>query len=327
MRLKTILRIACLGVLTGVSMAWAQLSVTYPSTGDILGKSNSIKFLIENATSQARVVVTAKSDTNPANSFSTDGFFDPDGDKKILGTLNLNFDETSATDGTYTVTVQYYTSGTLRETKTIGSIRIDSKDPKFRNVTPRASAYVNQLVTIRGEIEDANLDQWRVKVNDKDITNNTGTTATFSVDWNTANIEQDGSVSISIKADDKAKNSATRTINVTLDRLPPSSQIKSPSGTSYRPTAIIPIVVDITDQYSDSVIVGGVDISLRTMDGQFISRPARKSASASGNALRWIGRIKYTRDLPKQFKLVVKAMDRAGNRAVDQEVVVTISTR
>ncbi len=308
------------------TQAFAQFSVTSPNSGDTLGKTNTIRFLIENITSQARVVATATNNAKPNIRISTEALLDPDADKRILGTLDLNFDETTES-GTYTLQVQYLTQGVVRDTRTITNLTIDTKNPKFRNVTPRSGSFVSVLVPVRAEVEEPGLDRWRVRVNDRDIPNNSGSTTDIAVDWTTSNIENDGPASITIKVDDKARNSATKTINVTLDRVSPSSQVKSPAGVSYRPTSIIPVVIEIADQYEGSVIAGGVNASLYTMDGQYIGRVARRSATNSGATLRWVGRIKGTSRLPKQFKMVVTAIDRAGNRAVDQTVTVNISGR
>jgi len=320
------LRIVLSLMLVGVSSAYAQLTVTNPSSGDVLGKTNQIRFLIENLSSQARVVATATNDQDSSVKFTTEGFFDPDSDKRVLSNLDLNFDETSK-EGTYTLVVQYLTQGTIRETKTINNLRLDVRNPRFRNLTPGTNTFVSGIVPIRAELEESNMDRWRVRVNDRDIPNNTGTNNFVSVDWNPSNIEDDGQVSISLKVDDQAKNTATRNITVTLDRAKPTSAIQSPSTAAYRPTAVIPVVIEIKDQYTGSVLQGGVDVRMVTLDGQFLGKVARKSASNADNGLRWIGRIKATRNLPKQFKIQVTAVDRAGNRAQIQEVTVTIAGR
>lgn len=69
------LRIVLSLMLVGVSSAYAQLTVTNPSSGDVLGKTNQIRFLIENLSSQARVVATATNDQDSSVKFTTEGFF------------------------------------------------------------------------------------------------------------------------------------------------------------------------------------------------------------------------------------------------------------
>lgn len=313
-------------VLSALAAALAQaqtLSVTFPGNNEVLGKTNQIKFLATDATSQVRIVATVTKTDDATTKFTAEGFFDPDSVQRVLGSLDLNFDEATPS-GTYTLVVQLFAQGSLRQTQTINNIKIDTRNPRFRNVSPVNNSFVNNNVSIKATLDEANTDKWRVRVSDKDIPNNTGNNNDVSVVWNTANVENDGAQSISIKVDDKAKNVATRTINVTLDRVNPAIEISSPTNVTYRPGSIIPVIINVNDQFSGSVANTGVNAVIKTLDGRYIAKVARKLVRNNETSLQWIGRIRHTSKFPNSFKIVVTAQDRAGNRAQTQEIIVNI---
>ncbi len=306
------------------ALAWTQtLTVTTPTSGDYLGSTNQLKFLVSGANAQGRVVATTTSQTNANIIFTAEGRFDPDTSRNISASLDLNFDETAPT-GKYTITVDYFEKGVKLQTVTLNDITIDTRAPKFKNVVPSTNSFVNKIVKIRTVLEEVALDTWRVQVNSKDIPNNTGTGNTVNVTWDTSLIEKDGAQTITIRATDKANNTTARSINVTLDRVAPSTTILSPTSITYRPGATIPVSINVDDQYQNSVSATGVIVTMKTLDGQFIARVARSSAQNSGNTLRWLGRVRKPNSSLKQFKIIVTAVDRAGNKAADQEVTVTI---
>lgn len=311
-----------LALLGTMAAAFAQtLTVTSPSSGEFFGQTNQLKFLIDGATSQAKVVSTTTLSTNNSVSFRSEGLFDPDSNNKINGSLNLNFDEATPA-GSYNIRVEYFSQGTLIQTRNISNVRIDTKAPKFRNLAPANGSFLSGLIPISAELEEPNVDLWTVKVNSRDIPSNTGSGTAISVIWDPSTIERDGSQTISIEAKDLARNSASRQIVVNLDRIKPSAAVRSPSTIGYRPGSTIPVQIDITDQFEGSVRGTGVSVTLRTMDGQFIQTVARRGIRQNGNAIQWVGRIQKTSRIPNQFKMVVTVQDRAGNQAVTQEVVV-----
>lgn len=315
---------AVAGCMALAVLAYGQtLQVTSPNDGDYLGTSNQVKFTLTGATSQAKIVATTKRQGDPSTSFRSEGLFDPNVDFKVNASLNLNFDEATPL-GLYDIEVLYYQKGVVVDSTTIKGVNIDTRNPKFKNVTPASGAFVSQFASIRATIEETNLDLWTVQVNNRDIPNNTGTTNSINVGWDTTLIEKDGSQSITITVKDKARNTATRNISVTLDRVAPTIAILSPAQIPYRQGTQIPVSINITDQASNSVTNGGVNVVLKSMTGQFLGRVARRSSRSSDKTLQWTGRISASKRLPKQFKLVVTAVDRAGNEAQSQEVVVTI---
>ncbi|MBN8689739.1 MAG: hypothetical protein J0L72_02985 [Armatimonadetes bacterium] len=318
-------RFLWIGVTTVLaSGAWAgTIQITSPRTGDFLGRTNQLKFTTTNSFAQARVAATITNVANPLIRFTKQGDFDPNDENKITGNLDLNFDR-STPEGLYTIVVTVTEPGNSYPVTTISNVTIDVVEPKFLDSNPLSGTFVRGLVPIQLSLQENNIEEWRVQVNGTDIPNNTGNTSTVNVTWDTAAIERDGSQSINIKVDDKAKNSANKGINVTLDRVAPSIQILSPTSTAFRPGATIPVAVDILDQFSGSVTPLAVDVSMYTTGNVLIGRVARISARNSGNNLNWTGRIRNTRVLPRQFYLRVTAIDRAGNPATTQQVTVNL---
>lgn len=309
-------------------VAQAQIfKVSSPTSGDFLGRNNSIRFTITGASFQARVVATYTSTEtdaggNPVARFQFETLGDPNPGGEINGSINTNFSETAPT-GIYTLKVEYFSQGNLINTVNISNLTIDTRNPKFRGTTPGNNSFVNRVVVIRADIEESNLKKWTVTVGDKEIPNNTGTTNPVRVDWDTSNIEKDGPQSISIQVEDQARNIATKTISVTLDRIKPVITISSPTTAPYRPRSNVPVSIEIADQGAGSVAAASVSVSLRTLDGQFIGKVARISARQNGNNLSWTGRIRKSARFPSKVKVVVTAVDRAGNAATIQEVTLT----
>lgn len=317
-------RIAITTLALAASLAQAQtLSVTFPGNNEVLGKTNQIKFLSTDANSQIRIVATVTKNDDANIKFTAESFFDPDSVQRVLGSLDLNFDEATPS-GTYTLVVQLFAQGSLRQTQTVSNIKIDTRNPRFKNVSPTNNSFVSLSVLIKAILDEANIDKWRVRVSDRDIPNNTGNGNDVSVTWDTTSVENDGPQSISIKVDDKAKNQATRTVNVTLDRVNPAIEISSPTNVAYRPGSIIPVIVNVNDQFQNSVSNTGVNVVIKTIDGRYIAKVARKLVRNNDTTLQWIGRIRHTSKFPNTFKIVVTAQDRAGNRAQTQEIIVNI---
>jgi len=319
---KLLLAVVSLATLMGSALAQT-LTVTSPNDNDFLGRNNRLRFTIRSLSSQARVVVTTVNVARPTIKFSTEGLFDPNVSNEVNDSLSLNFDAATPT-GKYTISVEMFVQGTSRSTTTISNVEIDTRNPRFKNVAPANNAFVNRIVPIRADLDEPNPKLWRVSVNDRDIPNNSGEDTRIRVSWDTEQIEFDGSQSISLRAEDRAQNVATRSINVTLDRVASTTTVLSPGNVNYRPGATIPVSIQVVDQFSGSVNALGVTVELRTLDGRYLGRVSRLSVRGTDNGLLWTGRIRLGSNLPKQFKLVTRVTDRAGNVAQNQEVVVTI---
>jgi hypothetical protein len=61
------------------------------------------------------------------------------------------------------------------------------------------------------------------------------------------------------------------------------------------------------------------------MSGNLLGLVPRRSVSSNGTKVTWTGRLRITASIPDQFKIIVEAIDRAGNVAVVQEVTVTVT--
>ena len=310
------------------SAAWAAtITVTSPTSGDFLGKTNKVNFNITGSSKQVTVTVVATLDSDPLTKVQVEEKFSPDVDGKIDDSINLNFAE-STPEGSYTLTVTAVESGNTYNTVPDINVNVDVRAPKFGNFNPLSGAFVRGTVPIAVDLEETNVKEWRVRINNADIPNNSGSTNTVGVNWDTSSIISDGSQSINISVEDLAGNKSNKNVNVTLDRVKPSASIMSPTnGSSFRPNARVSVVVRVTDQYSNSVHHTGVDVRLKTLNDVTIGRVARRSVRHFGNDLTWTGRIRNTRDLPSEFKIVVDVVDRAGNVAVTQEVTISTSSR
>lgn len=313
----------CLGLFVG---AYAQtLSVTSPNNGDFLGTSNQVKFIVNGISTEANVKVVA---TGPGGVvFSSEGDFTPNADGKIDTSLTLNI-QTGSPEGAYTlvVTAKRKDNGTVFGTATI-NVQLDLTKPKFLQFNPLNGTFVKGIVTISVLVLEPNFKDYRVQANGSDIPNNTGETLTggaFTVQWDTSGVEHDGGQSIGIRLRDLANNEENRTINVTLDRVPASVSIVQPrSDTSLRRGSNVSVAIDINDVNTTSVDVTGIEVVARTLSGGYLGTVSRQSyRNTTGNIMRWAGRLRYTSKLPKDFKIVVSVVDRAGNQSVTQEVIV-----
>ncbi|HXH60221.1 MAG TPA: hypothetical protein VNI20_02560 [Fimbriimonadaceae bacterium] len=322
MRIPTLLSLLLLS-----AASWAgTITVTSPVAGDFLGTSNSVKFNITGAVVQVTVNVVASLDSNPAINVSVQQNFSPDVNGNINGSIPLNFSP-STPEGPYTLTVTATEPGATYNTVAPISVNVDVKAPKFGNFNPLSGAFVKGVVPISVDLDEPNVKEWRVRINNADIPNNSGSTNVMLVDWDTNTVVTDGSQTINLSVTDLANNSSTKDIGVTVDRIKPSSTILAPaSGSTVRPGSRLAVIVDIADQFTGSVHFTGVDVEIQSMTGTVLHRVPRRSISSTGSTLHWTGRIRTTAALPSQFKIVVNAIDRAGNVAVTQEVTVSTAT-
>lgn len=327
MNRTAVFRGALLGAaLAGMSVvAWGQtLNVTSPQSNDFLGKTNTLRFTAASVTRQVKIVAVTTKVSDPSATFRSEGLFSPTAEDKIDGSLQYNFAESLGT-GLFNVRVDMFYANDLAtaiRTVNITNVSIDTKAPKLRNVVPTTGGFVSSLIPIRATIDEPNVNRWQVRVNSADFANNSGSNNQVSLTYDARTVENDGPQTISLDVTDRGQNSVNRTINVTLDRVKPNATVSSPTSIVYRPNATIPVLINIADQFQGSVQSTGVNVYLRTMDGQFIQKVARSSARPNGTGLQWVGRIVRTNKIPKRFKLRVESVDRAGNVASVQEVTV-----
>jgi len=317
-RFLTVLAVLC----AAISANAGTLTLKSPTQGSFLGLSNTLKFLLTGSV----VDVTVKAVlTGPAGTTEQEKTFTPNSENKVDDSLPLNFNE-STPEGNYTLTVSATEPGNTYAPKTV-TFRVDTVRPKFLESTPGNGQSVKGIVRVRATLKETNLKSWDVKINGQAIPNNTGTTTAVAVDWDTSGIEFDGSQSITITARDLSGNEAVQNISATLDRIAPIVTIAYPrSDSQVLPGTTIPVLIDIADASTSSIDGTGIDVVAKTLSGTYLTRVSRLSVKGSGsNILRWTGRILYKAGLlPRKFKITVTAIDKAGNRAANQEVVVTV---
>jgi len=323
--LKRCLIVIAMVLASAFASAQFTLQVTSPLEGDFLGFNNQVKFLITNATEKTTVKVTA---TGPGGSTIIQQDFTPNQDNKIDGSIALNFNESSPS-GPYTIKVEAFDSS-FTAPPVIRNVTVDVTKPKVLEFNPTSNASVKgPIVPIVVKVNESNLKEWRVKIDGNDIPNNTGTTldsnSSFEVDWNVTGFLTDGNHTIEITVKDKAENFTTKSFQVRVDRLPPSADISFPrSDSQIRPNSDFSVIVDISDPNGGVIDVTGIDVVIRNLDGGYLYRVPRMSFNGTGfGTFRWTGRVRKTSiKLPAQFKIVVNAVDRAGNFATQQEVVI-----
>jgi hypothetical protein len=313
--------IALFGLIATSALA-GNITVTSPNSGDFLGTTNSVKFLITGAVVQVTVKVTATLDSNPAVNVVVQQQFTPNSEGKIDNSVALNFSP-STPEGAYTLTVEVTEPGNTYNTPVI-PVNVDVKVPKFGNSNPLSNSYVKGVVPIVIDLVEPNVDEWRVKINNADIPNNSGASNLISVNWDSNTIVTDGPQSINVSVEDLAGNTANKDIQVTVDRIRPSSTILAPTvGQSVRPGSQLAVVVEVEDQFQGSIHPTGIRVRMETMGGSPLGLVPRRNVDQSGDTITWTGRLRISGNTPDEFKIIVEAIDRAGNVAVVQEVVVT----
>lgn len=299
----------------------ATINVTSPESNDFLGRNNTVRFNITNANSRVEVVVTAISNDDPSVRITQRQEFNPPANGTINGTITLNFPENQP-NGEYRIQIQTLSSDPYNTVPQI-PVTVDTIAPKILSFNPVQNTFFRDIVHIAAEIEEENIDEWRVTVNGNNIPGNIGNIRNISLTWDASGLTTDGQQTIAIRIEDKAGNETSQNIPITIDRLPPSSAILAPlSVQTYRPGARIPVVVEIADQFSNAVDERNVDVTIETSTGEFLSRVALISASNQGNNLVWTGRIRDTSRVPSTFVIRVTARDKAGNQAADQTVTI-----
>jgi hypothetical protein len=301
------------------------ITVTSPNAGDFLGTSNNVKFLITGAVVEVTIDVTATLDSDPGITVTVQRRFTPNSEGKIDNSVPLNFSP-STPEGAYTLTVVATEPGNTYNVVPPIPVFVDVKVPKFGNSNPLVDSFVRGNVPVVVDLIEPNVKEWRVKINGGDIPNNSGSSNLVNVNWDSTTVVTDGPQTISVSVEDKAGNTSNKEIPVTVDRINPSSTILAPTvGSAIRPGSTLAVVAEIDDQFQGSIHWTGIRVRMMTMSDTLIALVPRRSINASGDAITWTGRIKTTGQTPDQFKIVIDAIDRAGNVAVTQEVVVNLT--
>lgn len=303
------------------------ITVTSPANGDFLGQNNTIGFNITGSNQKVTVKAKATSVTDPAISITVQNDFTPPVTHQITGTLTLNFNA-SVPQGPYTLAVTATEQGNVYNVPPLLNLTVDTNAPKFINFNPLSNSFVKGIVPITASFQEANMKEWRVQVGGTDIPNNTGATNDLLVSWDTSGFQTDGQQSVTLKATDMANNSVSKSLSLTIDRLPPSIAVNSPlTGQTFRSGSNIPVVATVTDQFSGSIDTYAIQVNLTDMSDRVIAKVARSSATSNGNSIVWTGRIRATMNLPSEFKIVFSAVDKAGNPATAETVLVNRGSR
>jgi hypothetical protein len=304
---------------SALSMA-GTLTVTAPTAGKFLGERNTLTFNGRDARVQVTVQAVI---TGPTGSTTLSTQVTPDADGKFSGSLALNFSQT-AFQGDYTIVVSA-TEPNASYTPTNLNVKVDTRTPRLLDYRPAQNSFVKGVVPIVFQLLEANMKEWRITVGGADIPNNSGTTETsFNVNYDTTTVEIDGAQNIALAVKDLADNPLNFSIPVTVDRKAPIVNVQFPrNDTPIRRRSDVNVIIDVADQFGNAVDLTGVDVVVQRTDGTFISRVARQSWVDSGNnTWRWKGRLRYRTSLPNEYILVVSAIDKAGNVATRQQVII-----
>jgi hypothetical protein len=310
--------LAALG--SAISALAGTFNVTSPTNGKWLGSTNTLSFNGSGATVQITVQAII---TSPGGSTTVSTTVNPDVNGNFSGTLPLNFSP-SVAQGDYTIAVTATEPGNTYTPVNL-NVKVDTKTPKLLEFSPAQNSFSKGTIPIFFKILENNMKEWRITVGGADIPNNTGTTETsLSVSYDSSTLESDGSQNIALSAKDQADNTLSFSIPLTIDRKAPNSVIQFPqAGSPIRPRSDINVIIDVADQFAGSVDLTGVDVVIQKTDGAFITRASRLSWKDIGNnTWRWTGRIRYRHGFPSTYKVVVSALDKAGNVAVRQEVTI-----
>lgn len=318
-----VLFVCALAVLAAVGALAGTLTVTSPEDGAFVGSNTTISFRI--AGGNVQVTVRAQiTKVGGGASTTLETRVTPDESGNASGSLSWNPSD-SFPEGDYDIEVTATEPGNTYNTVNL-TVTLDRIKPRFRDFSPLQDSFVRGVVTITAELDELNIKEWRVTVNDADLPNNTGDTASVSVVWDTSFIEEDGQQTIRIKVTDKAENTETLEIPVTLDRAAPSVRVEFPRTNSVvRPGSIMGIIIKIDDASQESVEWMAVLVEVRRMDGTLIRRASRLRWAPGGSETQrlWLGRAPVLFTDPDQFKITVNVVDKAGNVAVTQEVPLT----
>lgn len=107
------------------------------------------------------------------------------------------------------------------------TLTIDNTNPVVALTTPANSAYVSGIVQITGSVTETNLASWTLSDGATTLQSDTTGSSVVNFSWNTAG--KDGSHTLTLKAVDKAGNSGTTSVTVTVDNTAPTAVFAPPT--------------------------------------------------------------------------------------------------
>jgi len=309
------------------------LTVTSPQNGDFVGQSASIKYQVSGADSEITVRATITEDANPANEVVLEESKVPPPQGNITGELAWNPGK-NYPGGLYHIKVEGFigksTGGTLFETILL-DVTLDPQEPKIIDFSPAEGTFVNGTVNFSFKTDEiaANVKEWKLTV-DGNLAKTASGTSQFDVTYNFNPDVDDGPKTVLVSVKDLADNVTEKQYTITLDTREPGVVIKSPnSNVKVKPDSIVYVLLHITGETTDestgssSVDVTGIDVELRDMNDNFIKKVPRLEFTVVADVLVWVGRFKV-KGLPNKFKVVVNVIDKAGNQADPQEVILEV---
>ena len=141
----------------------------------------------------------------------------------------------SSLDGDYTIRVTA-TDKTGKTTSDEVGIRLDNTDPLISITSPTLESVNAGIADLTGEISDLNMDQYTIKYGygieptrwwdlTSDSTSKTGTIYS----WNTPDVK-DGYYTLKVDAIDKAGNTSSHELIITIDNAPAVARIHEPTS-------------------------------------------------------------------------------------------------
>lgn len=317
-------------MLLGQGLAHAgTLTITSPAPGGFLGSNSSAGVALTGVTGEVRVAVEVVKVDDASSKLLVEANFSPNAEGKVEGTLPLAFGASYA-EGEYKLSASAKEAGNPANAYPSPPpilVRVDVTAPRWEWFSPADASFVKGDVRVRGQIQEPYLREWRVLADGLDIPGGSGPGNLFSFVWNAGAAPTDGEHTLTFRATDEAGNQTEHMVSVTLDRVKPSIEIRTPTNNStFRPGTTIPVAVDVTDQFTNSLTAASADVQIWSTSDRFLGRVARSSYGFSGSKLVWNGRLRASRPLPSVFKIVVFAWDRAGNQANRQETLVRIGS-
>jgi len=220
------------------------------------------------------------------------------------GITSYSFNTAILTDGSYTIKlVAYDLAGNKAETSI--TITIDNTPPDVQITSPASNAYVKGLIRINFTFFDLYLKDATLLIDGQPFNVTTSTYFT----WNTT-ATIDRSYIMSLIVTDKAGNSNTDEITVTVDNTTPSGKIFTPLNSAY-----LRGIVNITFYGYDANIL---NVSLRIGEGVV---PTVWTASGTYSRL-W----NTTASPDSAYTIKLEVYDKAGNQFTTSIAVVADNT-
>lgn len=156
-------------------------------------------------------------------------------------------------EGNHTLTAQAADLAGNTATESV-AFTIDRTPPDVKISYPANAGFVRQVVNIKGEAKDLNPDAVTIKIDGIKVSGKP------DYNWDTSGYS-DGSHAITIEASDKAGNSASTSVEVTVDNTPPEVIIKSPLNFYLGKNITVDANVIEANFQSWSVRVDGKEVS------------------------------------------------------------------